>query len=90
MSVTPEPLQLREQIETITDQFTQPGTKYLRDLNDQLVTLFTSKLETATHEARLDELERATGYMPAGVHARNYVTKRKAQLHKADQDGLAK
>lgn len=37
--------QLREQIEAITDQFTEPGTKYLRDLNGQILALFTSTIE---------------------------------------------
>lgn len=47
-------IDIRTAIETITDQFTQPGEKYLRDLNDQLVQLFTEAMETVKPQ-KLDD-----------------------------------
>lgn len=37
--------ELRAAIEAITDQFTEPGIKYLKDLNNQLLALFAEERE---------------------------------------------
>jgi len=47
---------LREAVEHITDKFTEPGTKYLRDLNDELLALFDAELTRQVYEAKISEL----------------------------------
>jgi len=45
---------VREALEAITDQFTQPGTKYLRDLNDQILELLAAETKRVAIEARIE------------------------------------
>lgn len=48
---------IQGEIEKITDQFTQPGTRYLRDLNDKLLALFTTELEKAVIATHIEKME---------------------------------
>lgn len=74
---------LREKLETITWQFTEPGTKHLSDLNDQLEQLLNSELQSqakkhesekaeAVKEALLSEWEQIDGNEGADAHYWDY------------------
>jgi len=72
---------VREALEAITDQFTQPGTKYLRDLNDQILEL----LAAETKRVAIEEVNKFRAAMTF-EHATPsiYADNRIATLNKLD------
>ena len=66
--------QLREQVEAITDQFTQPGTKYLKDLNNQLI----EAIDQYTANAVRAALESQTNHLFAVMRHLGYEIDQKA------------
>lgn len=79
-------------IDTSRDMRSEPSTEQILRVfwkNDPYIEPAAAKLDEyaaqKVAEARLDELEQATGYMPAGERTRNYVAKRLKSL-KADKE----